>query len=257
MSVLDILLIAIGAYLIVRGLMRGFAGEFFSLLGAIGSFYCSMAFNAPFSRFLSEKLNLNPLISATVAIVAIFLAVLFLCEIAGKQLKRLLKATNLSKADTVLGGVTGFLKFSVLVFTLLIIAVIVVPLTGNGWVRDSKVLTTAAQILPVVYPPLEERGLVPNLEELRRDAIEFISKQSLLAISAAIGSGDVPPAVKSDDKRAAASGDLAEKSGLDAEPGKKPKSAAESYRKTALEFFLGGEDDNLKKKGTGEEREHP
>ncbi len=254
MNAVDIVLLALGGYFVVRGFMRGLTGEFFSLLGVVGSFYCSMAYCAPLSHYISTKWDINPLVTTTIAIVVIFLAVLLFCAVMGKQVRKLLKITKLSRLDTILGGVTGFLKIFLIVLAILVVGVIVFPFTGNGWLRDSKVLMTTARILPVVYPPLEERGFVPNLEELRQDAVEFILSRSLSVLTEKV-SADVEPQKTSDDlrrekertesdeRRLQQLETLAQKLGLLETRSGDKKPDDKTYRQRVLEYFLGPEND--------------
>ena len=237
MSVIDLLLLALGGYFVVRGLMRGFSGELFSLLGIVGSFYGSMKFGTPVARFLSAKLGFNPLVCATVSIVVIFLAILLCCEILGKRVKKLISAAKLSKLDAALGGTAGALKFTLVVLTILVAAVIVVPITGNGWVCNSKVLSSAARALPVVYPTLEKIGVAPNLEDLRRDAVKFITTRSLRMLTERAASGTEP---NDGDARARK---MARALGASEDSETREKSGDKSYRERAMEFFLGSRKD--------------
>lgn len=200
MSAVDIALLALGGFFIARGLMRGLTGEFFSLLGVIGGFYCSMTYCAPLSGAISAKWEINPLITTTIAIVVIFLTVFLFCAVAGKQIKKLLRATHLSRLDTILGGAAGLFKTTLVILAVLVVAIVVSPITGNGWVRKSKILMGTAQALPLIYPPLEERGLVPNIEELRMEAAEFLLNRSLSALTESAASDDILPG-RSDDLR--------------------------------------------------------
>ena len=254
MSTVDIVLLALGGYFIVRGLMRGLTGELFSLLGVIGSFYCSMTYCTPLSHYISTQWNINPLITTTIAIVVIFLAVFLFCTLMGKQVKKILKETHLSRFDTVLGGVTGFLKTFMIILAILVIAIVVSPLTGNGWVRNSKVLMATAQALPLIYPPLEERGLVPNIEELRMETVEFLLNRSLSMLTEKVVSGDIAPKTsddlriekeraENDEKRLKQMEKFAQKLGLMESKQEDTKSGDKTYRQRVLEYFFGPDDD--------------
>lgn len=191
MSAVDIALLALGGFFVIRGMIRGLSGEFFSLLGIAGGFYCSMTYCAPLSAATSAKWNVNPLITTAIAIVVIFSVVLLFCAITGKLVKKFLKATRLSRLDALLGSTAGLFKTLLCILAVLIIAIIVSPVTGNGWVRKSKVLMTTAQALPFIYPPLEKRGLVPNIEKIRVEAVEFLLNRSLNALTERGSSDDI------------------------------------------------------------------
>ena len=52
MNVIDITMLFIGIFFIVRGILRGFSGEVISLFGTLGGFVCAIKFYGPLENIL-------------------------------------------------------------------------------------------------------------------------------------------------------------------------------------------------------------
>ncbi|MDR0616143.1 MAG: CvpA family protein [Synergistaceae bacterium] len=178
MNIADIALMIIGAFLMIRGLFRGASGEIFSLLSVVGGFFCATKFYAPAARILSESLGLNRLVATGLSMLVIFLAVNMICALADKIIKKVLNMTNLSLADKIGGAFVGLLKLYFVTLFVLVAGMIISPVTGDAWARDSKVLTVTARTLPVVRPLLNALGLLPDLSELKDEARSYVIRQA-------------------------------------------------------------------------------
>ncbi|MDR3254232.1 MAG: CvpA family protein [Synergistaceae bacterium] len=204
MNVADLVLIVIGCYFVIRGLFRGITGEVFSLLSVVGGFYCALRFYAPISAYFSDRLGVARLVTTSVCMFSIFFLVFAGCAAADKAIKKLLNGANLSWADKAGGGIAGFVKLYVISLLVLVAGMIISPVTGDAWVRDSKTLILTARTWPAVYPVLDGIGVLPDLAELQREAKEYVIRQAagslfgpdtdfgaLLPASGDITSGDI------------------------------------------------------------------
>jgi membrane protein required for colicin V production len=178
MSIADMTFMIVGAFLVIRGLFRGASGEIFSLLSIIGGFFCATKFYAPVARMLSDNLGLNHLIATGLSMLVIFLVINIVCAVADKIIKKILDITNLSLADKLGGAFVGLIKLYFIALFVLVAGMIISPVTGDAWARDSKVLTVAARSCSFAYPVLDGLGLLPDLAELQREAREYIIKQA-------------------------------------------------------------------------------
>jgi hypothetical protein len=149
----------------------------------------------------------------------IFFIVFAVCSLADKAIKKLLSGINLTWVDKAGGGLAGFVKLYVISLLVLVTGMIVSPVTGDAWVRESKVLIVTARTWPVVYPALDSLGVLPDLAELQREAKEYIIRQAagslfgpdtdfgaLLPRSGDVTSGDLDPALSADVARSADAG---------------------------------------------------
>lgn len=109
MSMLDLIVVLVLIFAVVRGLMRGLVDTLFSLAAwilafAIGKWGALMM--APLLPIAVE----NPAIRYFAGFVLVFLVVLIGVLLLGHALASLIKAAGLGGADTVLGGVLGLAK---------------------------------------------------------------------------------------------------------------------------------------------------
>lgn len=109
MSMLDLIVVLVLIFAVVRGLMRGLVDTLFSLAAwilafAIGKWGALMV--APLLPIAVE----NPAIRYFAGFVLVFLVVLIGVLLLGHALASLIKAAGLGSADTVLGGVLGLAK---------------------------------------------------------------------------------------------------------------------------------------------------
>lgn len=182
MSALDVFLISISAFYIIRGLFKGLSGELISLFGTIGSFYCSLNYYAPLSGFLSKKFGVVPMLSTALAMICLFCTVFVTCTLVGMFFKKILKVTKLKIVDKILGGLSGALRVYIITIVLLIVGMILSPFAGDKWVTNSKVLGAAAKTWPTVYPALDSMGLIPDMQSIQKNAQEYILKQAVRQI---------------------------------------------------------------------------
>jgi len=191
MSPVDIVLIAIGAFFVVRGLMKGFSGEFFSLVGTIGGFACSIRYYGPFASVFIEKFKVSVTAATILSMLAIFFAIFFGCSLLDTVIKKIISKTNLTLTDKFFGGVVGLVKMYFLALTILIAGAITTPMTGDAWMKNSRVLSVTSVTWPFVGPMLESAGLMPDVAAMQEKAREYITRQ---AGSVLMGtSGDIMP----------------------------------------------------------------
>jgi membrane protein required for colicin V production len=168
MNILDIFILVILGFCLVRGIFRGIIKELTSIVGVFIGFF--MAYNfypdvaLVISRFFTNKAYLN--------IVSFFLifAVLFLAVgLVGVILKHLFKAVALGWLDRAAGAIFGFVK------AVLIVSVLLVPLTTylpqkSPVIRDSILApyaTKISQVLVTVVPKEMKDKFHENINALR------------------------------------------------------------------------------------------
>lgn len=179
MNTTDLVLIVLGGYFIVRGLFRGLSGELLSLISVIGGFYCALTFYVRMAKILSRALELPPLVATPLAMTGIFVLVYVATSVVERFARKLLRATRLTWMDKLAGGVAGFIKSYLIALLLLVGGMILAPVTGDAWVKESEALRITAKTWPFIYPLLDRMGVLPNVESLQEEAASYIQKQAM------------------------------------------------------------------------------
>lgn len=195
MNVTDIVILALGSFFVIRGFFKGLSGEFFSLLGIIGGFYCSLAFYSPVASFLSQQFGISTLASSAIAMLAIFFLIFAACALCEKGTKKIIEGTSLTWFDKSCGAIAGFLKIYLVSLVLLVSGMLMSPVAGDAWVGESKALVATAKTWPYVYPALDRLGVLPDLSELQREAKEYIMRQAsqkLFEMPATVSADTIP-----------------------------------------------------------------
>lgn len=168
MNILDILILVILGFCLVRGIFRGIIKELTSIVGVFVGFFVAYNFYPVvavlISRFFANEAYLN-IVSFLLAFTVLFLAV----GLVGVILKHLFKAVALGWLDRALGATFGFVK------AVLIVSVLLVPLTTylpqkSPVIKDSFLApyaTTISQILVTVVPKEMKEKFHENINALK------------------------------------------------------------------------------------------
>jgi uncharacterized membrane protein required for colicin V production len=183
MNAVDLILLAVGGYFVIRGIFRGITGELLSLLSVAGGFFCALRYYKTVSGALTSNLGVTPPLAAALSILGIFALIFLMCGLADRALKKILTGVNLTWADKLGGALAGFIKTYVIAMVLLICGMIAAPITGDAWARDSKALVLTARTWNLAYPLLESIGLSLDVEDIRRGAMDYITRQAAVSIS--------------------------------------------------------------------------
>ncbi|MBW2170693.1 MAG: CvpA family protein [Deltaproteobacteria bacterium] len=168
MNILDIFILVILGFCLVRGIFRGIVKELTSIVGVFVGFYVAYNFYPVaavlISRFFTNEAYLN-IVSFFLVFTILFLAV----GLVGVILKHLFKAVALGWADRLLGATFGSVK------AVLIVSVLLVPVTTylpqNSPVIKNSLLapyaTKISQILVTVVPKEMKEKFRENINALK------------------------------------------------------------------------------------------
>jgi len=126
-NILDLSLMALLAFFLVRALMRGFVREVMGLAGVITAVVVSAMAYEPLGRFLAELADSK---SAwwDVAAFGIILAIIFIFfTYLGLALSRLVNSGPFSSLDRLAGAGVGLIKGVLVCYILLHIVVLIIP----------------------------------------------------------------------------------------------------------------------------------
>ena len=165
MNLLDYIIIIIIAYLLIKGVLRGFVREISSLAGIILGIWLGNLFQPQVTEFLRPYLpsvQYLPLISFAV----LFALILGLCNILGWAISLLCKKIFLGGIDRLLGAGLAILKGVIITYLIIVILTFFIPsktpLISSSrlapWVIRSYQFITGF-ISPGHYQNLKERFL--------------------------------------------------------------------------------------------------
>jgi len=126
MNLLDIIIITLMIFLIVRGIFRGFFREVASLAGIILGIWLANDYQPQMTEYLKAylpSLKYLPFISFGV----IFVIVLILCNLVGWGMRIMLKRLFFSWADRTLGAGLAFVKCVVISYLVIVLLTFFVP----------------------------------------------------------------------------------------------------------------------------------
>jgi membrane protein required for colicin V production len=126
MNPLDLVIIAVMVFFIVRGIFRGFFREIGSLAGVILGIWLAVHYQPQMTSYLkayAPTLKYLPLISFGL----IFVIVLVLCNLAGLALKMMMKRLLFGWADRGLGVTLAILKGIVLTYLAIVLLTVFMP----------------------------------------------------------------------------------------------------------------------------------
>jgi membrane protein required for colicin V production len=145
---IDIALLVLLVLLTVRGFIRGFVGEFFSLGGPVLGILAGFLFYKNGAEFIRTRyLQDMVTISEIFAFVAIFLIVFLICKIIQKIIKDVVNGMNLTTLDKVLGAIFGLAE-GILAVSLVLFVIVKQPLFDPSSVLNGSIF--AGIFLPLI-----------------------------------------------------------------------------------------------------------
>jgi membrane protein required for colicin V production len=165
---LDIGIVIIFGFFLVRGFFKGFVREIFSLIGFLGGFYGACTYYLETAKFLSKWISPVAYLNI-VSFVLIFLGVFILISLLGAAIKFLLDIVFLGWIDRVLGVLTGFIK-GILIVSVLLMAFAIFfpewkPLMATSTLAPK--ITIVAQKMASVIPRGVKRQLTNNIQKFK------------------------------------------------------------------------------------------
>ncbi|MEO9077565.1 MAG: CvpA family protein [Gelidibacter sp.] len=170
MSVLDIVLIALIGFGLVRGLMKGFFVEIASLIALIAGVYGAIHFSNYAETFIDENSQWDEKTVNIVAFAVTFLIIVLAIALAGKALTKLADFAALGIVNKLLGALFGALKMALILSVILNIFDSMnraIPLTDEESIADSALYSPVKSLVPLIFPIILEKKkeLEDTLEE--------------------------------------------------------------------------------------------
>jgi len=148
MNPFDILVFAILAYGVIRGIFRGLVREMASIIGVLGGFYAAYTYYPHMAKLISPWIT-NTAYLNIVSYMFLFVAVLIIVGILAVIIKYLLNIAYLGWVDRVCGALFGGVKAALIVSVLFIVLTSFLP-KGTPLIRDAASSPTVATVSEVM-----------------------------------------------------------------------------------------------------------
>lgn len=119
MSIIDIIILVVVAFGLIRGLMNGLVQELTILVALVLGVIGAKMWSPELGQRISEAFTWSEKVSAAVAYAAILFGITVGLGLIGKLLTRILRAASLSGLNRLMGGLFGALKWAIIVGALL------------------------------------------------------------------------------------------------------------------------------------------
>lgn len=147
MHALDIIILIVLGFGLVKGFFKGLFVELASLIGLVAGVYGAYYFSGYCANFLREHFNWNEDYLQISAFALTFLLILLSIIVAGKALTKLADFAALGLLNKFLGGLFGLLKMTVIIGVLIMLFALI---NSNLVLVEEKTLQTS-----IFYEPIK------------------------------------------------------------------------------------------------------
>lgn len=161
MSVLDIVLLVLILFGLIRGLMKGFFVEIASLIALIAGVYGAIHFSHYAVNFISENSEWEEKTVSIIAFAVTFIVIVLVIALAGQALTKLASFAALGIVNKLMGALFGALKMAVIVSVILNVFDSMnrtIPLTDERSIEESMLYQPVKSLVPLIFPPLLEKS---------------------------------------------------------------------------------------------------
>jgi membrane protein required for colicin V production len=169
MNPFDMLIVAIVAFCVIRGVFRGLINELSSIIGVLAGFYAAYSYYASLARFFMRWVG-DAAYANIIGFLIIFSIIYFIVSIAGVVIKYALNIAFMGWIDRICGACFGLIKGVMIVSVLFLIFTAFLP-SGAPMVRNSVFaphLTTISEKLAKVVKQDLQRDFGIKIGELKK-----------------------------------------------------------------------------------------
>ncbi len=178
MNAFDMIILAILAFFVVRGVLRGFLRETVGLVGLVLGLILAIRYLDVATALLGQIIAWPVSVLSVVAFVIVFGTVVVLFQIVIAVLVKFLRAVRLRWVDRLAGGVVGLIKGGILAGALALV-VSLLPLTGTTAQSraNSAFIPVMREVLPLTFNVV--RGLWPGTKKFTEELQQNFRQKSL------------------------------------------------------------------------------
>ncbi|MBW1863955.1 MAG: CvpA family protein [Deltaproteobacteria bacterium] len=179
MNLLDIIIISMMIFLVVKGIFRGFFREIGSLAGVILGIWLANHYQPQMTGYLKlylPSITFLPLISFAV----IFIFVLVLCNLSGWVLRLLFKKVFLGWLDRTLGAGLAIAKGVIIIYLAIILLTFYLPITTPliAGSKMAQLITVSSQSMIRLISPEQYRNWKKKVMEKGKKMGEIVSEKA-------------------------------------------------------------------------------
>jgi len=155
MTILDIILVALLSFGLVRGFLKGFFVEVASLIALIAGVYGAIHFSYYVADLLMDHVEWNEKTTNVTAFAITFIIIVLVVALAGKALTKLANFAALGFLNKLLGGIFGLLKIGLILSILLIIFEKMnntITFVDEEHTKDSILYKPVKSLAPLLFP---------------------------------------------------------------------------------------------------------
>lgn len=161
MAIIDIILVVLLLFGLIRGFMKGFFVEVASLVALIAGVYGAIHFSNFAAEFLESKVDWDEKYINIVAFAITFVIIVLAISLAGKALTKLANFAALGILNKLLGGVFGVLKIGLILSVFLIIVDNLnasIAFTDQKDLDESILYKPIKSLVPMIFPSILNKG---------------------------------------------------------------------------------------------------
>ena len=204
MNPIDLVILGVLGFYLVRGIFRGFFYEVFGLVGVLAALILATKFMSDGAAWINGFLKIAPGLATVVAFLLIFFAVMLVVQLLIQVFQKLFQYSMLGWFEKLSGGAVGVLKGATLV-SLVLLFLTVVPYMNRlvPGLEESKLYRPLRNFAPEVFNFLME--VVPNSNSFYGEVKESLDKLSASDLARNtqrfLKSIEDPPKPANDDER--------------------------------------------------------
>lgn len=157
MAIIDIVLVALLGFGLIRGFFKGFFVEVASLVALIAGIYGAIHFSYFVADLLMEHVDWSEKTINITAFAITFIIIVLVIALAGKALTKLADFAALGFLNKMLGGVFGLLKIGLILSILLIIFDKMnntITFVDEEHTKDSILYKPVKSLAPMLFPTI-------------------------------------------------------------------------------------------------------
>jgi len=162
MAIIDIVLVALLGFGLIRGFFKGFFVEVASLVALIAGIYGAIHFSYFVADLLMEHVDWSEKTINITAFAITFIIIVLVIALAGKALTKLAGFAALGFLNKMLGGVFGLLKIGLILSILLIIFDKMnntITFVDEEHTKDSILYEPVKSLAPMLFPTIIKADL--------------------------------------------------------------------------------------------------
>src|SRR5690606_423293 len=160
MNVLDIVLIALIGFGLVRGLINGFFVEIASVVALVAGVYGAIHFSNYAQTFIDQNSQWDDKTINIVAFAVTFVIIILVIALAGKAFTKLADFAALGIVNKLLGALFGALKIALILSVVLNIFDSfnrAIPMTDEQTIENSALYAPVKSFVPAIFPIILEK----------------------------------------------------------------------------------------------------